>query len=273
MQEPTSAAPPTERGRRDLIGYVGPMLTYLVLSQAEALIPAGREATWYPIAYAAKAAATLVVLLVGRSVLRDLRKPPTPIGWAASVGLGLLVTAAWVGLDGVYPPLPFIGGRREAFDPTVLGPPAFWAFVAVRMAGLVLLVPVFEELFWRSFLMRTVIDPEIEPRADRPGHADGGGDHLGRLHARPPGMAAGAADRPGLGRAPPVDREPLGLRRQPRDGEPGAGDLRNGFRTLGVLVRWPSGPPPARSALPPDACNRHNEDDGSAAAPRQTASR
>ncbi len=35
------------------------------------------------------------------------------------------------------------------------------AFVAVRLLGLVVLVPLIEELFWRSFLMRWVIDQDF----------------------------------------------------------------------------------------------------------------
>ena len=33
-------------------------------------------------------------------------------------------------------------------------------FLAVRMLGLVLIVPLFEELFWRSFVVRWIIDPD-----------------------------------------------------------------------------------------------------------------
>ncbi len=33
-------------------------------------------------------------------------------------------------------------------------------FLAVRMLGLVLVVPLFEELFWRSFVVRWIIDPD-----------------------------------------------------------------------------------------------------------------
>jgi CAAX prenyl protease-like protein len=54
-----------------------------------------------------------------------------------------------------------MGGARTAFDPNVLSPAGKWAFIAVRFAGLVLLVPVFEELFWRSFLIRWLIDQDF----------------------------------------------------------------------------------------------------------------
>ena len=147
-------------GWRDYLAYVGPMAAYLLLTQAEAAIPEGRQETWYPIAYAAKAAVVAAVMVLGRSAWRDLKALPGPGGWLLSVGLGLAVTAAWVGLDGVYPPLPLMGGPRTGYDPSVLPTGGAWAFVAIRMIGLVVLVPVFEELFWRSFLMRYVIDPD-----------------------------------------------------------------------------------------------------------------
>ncbi|RUL89674.1 CAAX prenyl protease-related protein [Tautonia sociabilis] len=143
------------------VPYVSPMLAYVLLTQAEAYIPEDRQATWYPVAYAIKAVLVLAILvLLGRRSFADLKPMPGPGGWALAVGIGLAVTAVWVGIDGHYPPLPFVGGTREAFDPSVLPPAGRWAFLAVRLFGLVLLVPVFEELFWRSFLMRVVIDPD-----------------------------------------------------------------------------------------------------------------
>ena len=36
-----------------------------------------------------------------------------------------------------------------------------WLFVAFRMAGAVLVVPVMEELFWRSFVQRWVQQPDF----------------------------------------------------------------------------------------------------------------
>jgi CAAX prenyl protease-like protein len=144
------------------VPYVLPMLAYVLLTQAEAYIPEDRQETWYPIAYGAKAAiVALVMVTVGRSAWADLRKTPAVGGWILAVALGLVVTAVWVGIDGLYPELPWLGGgEREGFDPNVLGPGGMAAFVAVRLFGLVILVPVFEELFWRSFLMRVVIDPD-----------------------------------------------------------------------------------------------------------------
>src|SRR5947209_7974069 len=68
------------------------------------------------------------------------------------------------GLDGRYPPRPFLSSQRVAFDPTRLAPGPRFGFLVVRMLGLVVLVPVIEELFWRSFLIRWLIDPDDFPR-------------------------------------------------------------------------------------------------------------
>ncbi|WP_152051942.1 CAAX prenyl protease-related protein [Tautonia marina] len=144
------------------VPYVAPMLAYILLTQAEAFIPEEQQTSWYPVAYTVKAVLTAIIMVVfGRSAWADLKKTPAIGGWVLAVVLGVMVTVVWVGIDGLYPPLPFLGGgTREGFDPGVLGPASFWGFVAIRMIGLVVLVPIFEELFWRSFLIRVVIDPD-----------------------------------------------------------------------------------------------------------------
>ncbi len=77
-----------------------------------------------------------------------------------SVLAGLVVTALWVGLDGRYPSLPLMG-QRAAFDPMRMSHAGRVGFYAVRLFGLVLVVPVIEELFWRSFLIRWVIEQDF----------------------------------------------------------------------------------------------------------------
>ena len=53
-----------------------------------------------------------------------------------------------------------------------------WAFIAVRMLGLVVLVPLIEELFWRSFLIRWLIDPEFQKVPIGTDHARGRRGHF-----------------------------------------------------------------------------------------------
>ena len=78
----------------------------------------GPSPTWYPLGYALKVVAVAGPALACRSTWRDLRAAAPAVGPGAGGRLGLVVTAVWVGLDGLYPALPFLGGKRTAFDPT-----------------------------------------------------------------------------------------------------------------------------------------------------------
>jgi CAAX prenyl protease-like protein len=148
---------------RPWLPYVLPMAVFLGFTMLEGYLPRAAEGgphpSWYPIAYAVKMAAVLVAMWFGRSAWADLGPRPDAIGWLSAIGCGLLVTALWVGLDGYYPKL---GGEdvRASFDPFTLKPAARAGFLAVRLLGLVVVVPIFEELFCRSFLIRYVIDPD-----------------------------------------------------------------------------------------------------------------
>jgi CAAX prenyl protease-like protein len=81
--------------------------------------------------------------------------------WVLAVGVGLLVFVAWINLD-----LPWarFGESRGLADSGA--PPA--ALIALRVLGAVVVVPVMEELFWRSFVMRWIQAPAfttVDPRA------------------------------------------------------------------------------------------------------------
>ena len=76
-----------------------------------------------------------------------------------AVGVGLLVFVLWINLD--------LPGLRLApptanFRPVDAQGQLQWPLIAVRWIGATLLVPVMEELFWRSFLMRWIDRPQFE---------------------------------------------------------------------------------------------------------------
>jgi uncharacterized protein len=142
---------------------VAPMFLFLVGSSGEGLLPASAGASggpWYPLVYGLKVLVVSLVAWSCRSTWRDLRPRPSPAQTLLAVVLGLLVTALWIVFAGRYPALPFTG-HRTAYNPTLLPEPARAAFILVRLYGLVVLVPLIEELFWRSFLVRWIVRPDF----------------------------------------------------------------------------------------------------------------
>jgi CAAX prenyl protease-like protein len=116
---------------------------------------------WYPIAYTLKVALVAAIAWWYRTTWKDLRPFPNLPSFIMSTLTGLVVVVLWIGLDPYYPELPGMG-RRTGFDPSPLSIGLRWAFILVRMLGLVVLVPVIEELFWRSFLIRWIIDQDFQ---------------------------------------------------------------------------------------------------------------
>ena len=78
---------------------------------------------------------------------------------ALAVGVGLAVYFLWIELDA---PWMRLGEATAGFRPVDSQGNVIWALVAVRWLGATLLVPVVEELFWRSFLMRWIERAQFE---------------------------------------------------------------------------------------------------------------
>jgi CAAX prenyl protease-like protein len=81
-----------------------------------------------------------------------------------AVAIGLLVFVLWIQLTA---PWMQIGEASAAYRPIDASGALDWPQVIVRCLGAALVVPVMEELFWRSFLMRWFDDPtfqRVDPR-------------------------------------------------------------------------------------------------------------
>ena len=76
-----------------------------------------------------------------------------------SAVVGLLVFVLWIKLDA---PWMQIGEPTASFVPVDAQGQLLWPLITVRWLGAALLVPVMEELFWRSFLMRWLQQPVFE---------------------------------------------------------------------------------------------------------------
>jgi CAAX prenyl protease-like protein len=84
---------------------------------------------------------------------------PGPLEWLKSAALGLAVFVAWIMLDASWMS---IGEPAAKFVPTGADGQLDWALIVFRLAGAALVVPLMEELFWRSFLMRWIDSPIFE---------------------------------------------------------------------------------------------------------------
>jgi CAAX prenyl protease-like protein len=85
-----------------------------------------------------------------------------PADWLLGIAVGVVVFALWINLD--IEPLTL--GNGPGFDARQNGAIA-WDLATMRTIGAALVVPVMEELFWRSFVMRWVQHQrflELDPR-------------------------------------------------------------------------------------------------------------
>ena len=72
--------------------------------------------------------------------------------------VGIIVFAIWVLPEGLYPKLSHSSFNPYKFESKELA----YFLIFFRLAGTSLVVPIFEELFWRSFLIRYIINPDFK---------------------------------------------------------------------------------------------------------------
>jgi CAAX prenyl protease-like protein len=109
--------------------------------------------------YAVKISAVAILIFVFRRSYVELRLPASinklsvvsQPQWLLAVMTGTAVFVAWINLNADWMTI----GSSDGFDPRDAGQ-INWALVGIRLAGAALVVPLMEELFWRSLLMRWI---------------------------------------------------------------------------------------------------------------------
>ena len=133
--------------------YTAPFLVYVGLMAVERAAHLPLQ-VFYPIRCAVSAA---LLLLLSRPVL-SVR----PSRLLASAALGVAVFLIWVAPDRLFGYRHFWLFKNPVFGSTASSLPdglhASLPFLAIRALGSTLLVPILEELFWRGWLMRWLID-------------------------------------------------------------------------------------------------------------------
>ncbi|AGY58372.1 CAAX prenyl protease-related protein [Gloeobacter kilaueensis] len=130
-----------------LNGHTLPFIVFIALTALTPLVPGGVF-----VIYPLKTVLAAGMLWYFRRDYSELSK--WHFHWLA-LPVGLLVTLLWVGMDGFYPKT----AVAEGFNPFTTGAPGLdWLGAGIRLGGSTLVVPVMEELFWRSWLLRFLID-------------------------------------------------------------------------------------------------------------------
>ncbi|MFL6676663.1 MAG: CAAX prenyl protease-related protein [Massilia sp.] len=102
--------------------------------------------------YPVKVGAVALLLAVFWRQYAELRHTRTgPLAALVAIVVGVVVLALWISLNASWMSI----GSSTGFDPRDNGQ-LDWTLVVLRIAGAALVVPVMEELFWRSFLLRWI---------------------------------------------------------------------------------------------------------------------
>jgi hypothetical protein len=142
--------------KRKLFAFTLPMAAFLALFALASLLRKPEGASWLVAPeYWIYPAQTLICGAIVVWFWRDYDFGRPRQAWFA-LAIGLVVLVVWIA------PQQFFGAspRLTGFDPEVFaGRPAFyWSSLFLRFARLVLVVPLVEEIFWRGFLLRYLIN-------------------------------------------------------------------------------------------------------------------
>ncbi len=131
--------------------YIAPFALFAVLTYVPEITGLS-QALVYPVK-------TILVGILLYCIWDTFKKEIRPfLDWHAILS-GIAVFLLWIGMEGLYPLL----GTPQGFNPYELTGTNVGAFALIlfRIAGAVLVVPVMEEIFWRSFGLRVLIDTDF----------------------------------------------------------------------------------------------------------------
>lgn len=141
-------------------------VAFLILGSAlpEQLVVLGLEMSTSWLVLVRGAIVGLVLLWFWRGYA-ELRRttPARPSDWVLGVVVGIAVFFAWVAVDQDWAVL----SRSAGFMPLRDDGSTDWVLALARLAGFALVVPVMEELFWRSLVLRWIARHDFQSVAPR----------------------------------------------------------------------------------------------------------
>jgi len=158
-QPPADHAKP----RRLQIAYLAPFAVFMLFTFA-----GGQWPQFYPLSYVLKTFVVAVLLICFWRYYSTIRWTHL---WLGAL-VGIVGVVQWIGIeklfmhyDSLFRWTRISGDAKSviegAFRPLdhFESPLLAWSFIAVRLLGASLLVPVMEELFWRDYLWRSIASP------------------------------------------------------------------------------------------------------------------
>ncbi|MCA9249889.1 MAG: CAAX prenyl protease-related protein [Phycisphaerales bacterium] len=147
---------------RPELPYIAPFMTFLALMAVGQFFEGPQHLPWL---YTLRTVGALVVSLIFWKYFPPLGKPHILL----SVVLAVVSTAMWIyvhkwfAAQSWYPKTQIMGTDAEPKDYyncyEQLGRGwALWLFLIVRIGGASIVVPIVEEIFWRGFVLRVLID-------------------------------------------------------------------------------------------------------------------
>lgn len=151
MEEPAKGA--GKLARWPSLGYVLPFGVFVAFLASQSLFQASQAVRFFTV--------LIALAIFSRGLLRT-----RPSGFLGSVLLGIAVFFLWIGPDALFP------GYRNSmlFSNSLVGHaqgatlPAEKTdiiFLVFRVLGSVVTIPIIEELFWRGWMMRWLIDRQF----------------------------------------------------------------------------------------------------------------
>lgn len=148
-----------------LVCFLMPMIIFLSITALEG----GKYAEkYYPLLYTFK----IVVVTALWWGCRHCYPKWSWSGWSSGCLAGIFGAMIWIGTShwtltfvlGDMLPKWLVADERIAFNPfdAIEASRGVYAFLAIRLFGLVVTVPLVEEVFWRGFLIRYLINEDFE---------------------------------------------------------------------------------------------------------------
>jgi CAAX prenyl protease-like protein len=140
------------RINKQILVRVIPFVFYIIIMVlSEFLAEMKMDVRWI---YAIRVGGTAIILFVLRRQYIELvpRIKMSLSNLILAVLTGVIVFILWVNLDQQWMTL----GKAVGYDPTTSTGSLNYPMIVMRLVGAALVVPLMEELFWRSFLMRWI---------------------------------------------------------------------------------------------------------------------